>query len=335
MPLALFCRIIFDMKAVLLGTGWRAQFFMRISQSLPDVLEITSVYTHTEERADEIREEGFKATTDLDEALSASHSAVIISSGKSGYYDMLLELHARGERIISETAFFPFSDDELDMIEGFDGMVMEQYQFTPLFASVLNSLPLLRDIDQLYLSGLHNHHSAAIARKVLSLGFDMPDESYSMDFPSRIVKTGSRKGLELSGEIEEYVRRVRVMRFGPSFFIHDFSSNQYHSYLYGKSFEIRGASGVITEKGLCTVDGSGYPLSVPFVFHRDVSMGNGSLTLTHVTLGERTVFVNPYYPICLNDDEIGMARMLELFGKGEDVYSFREGVADARLGKLL
>ena len=79
------------MKAVLLGTGWRAQFFMRISQSLPDVLEITSVYTHTEERADEIREEGFRATTDLDEALSASHSAVIISSGKSGYYDMLLE----------------------------------------------------------------------------------------------------------------------------------------------------------------------------------------------------------------------------------------------------
>ena len=74
---------------------------------------------------------------------------------------------------------------------------------------------------------------------------------------------------------------------------------------------------------------------MPFIFHRDSSTGNGSLTLSHVTLGERTVFVNPYYPLEMNDDEIAMARMLELYDMGEDVYPFREGVADARLGRLL
>ena len=35
------------------------------------------------------------------------------------------------------------------------------------------------------------------------------------------------------------------------------------------------------------------------------------------------------------DDEIAIARMLELYGKGKDIYPFREGVADARLGRLL
>ena len=323
------------MKAVLLGTGWRARFFMRISHLLPSVLDIVSIYTRSEERAEELRTEGYPATSDLDAALSSAHDAVIVASGKVGFLNALCYLHDRGERIIAETTFLSLEDEELAVVESYGGLVMEQYSFTPLFASALSSLPLLGDVDQLYLSGLHNHHAAAIARKVLSLGISMPDELCTMDFPSRIVKTGSRKGMEISGEMEEYTRKVRMMRFGSSLFIHDFSSNQYHSYLYGKSFEIRGEKGILTERGLSAVDECGYPVFIPFVFHRDSSTGNGSLTLSHGTLGERTVFVNPYDPLEMNDDEIAMARMLELYDMGEDVYPFREGVADARLGRLL
>ena len=323
------------MKAVLLGTGWRARFFMRISRLFPSVLDIVSIYTHTKGRAEEIRAEGYPATSDLESALSTPHEAVIVASGKTGFFDVLRYLHSRGERIISETTVLSLEDEELAAVEGYGGLVMEQYSFTPLLASALSSIPLLGDVDQLYLSGLHNHHAAAIARKVLSLGHSMPDEICTMDFPSRIVKTGSRKGMEVSGEMEEYTRKVRMMRFGSSLFINDFSSNQYHSYLYGKSFEIRGEKGVLSERGLSAVDEGGYPVFIPFVFHRDSSTGNGSLTLSHVTLGERTVFVNPYYPLEMNDDEIAMARMLELYDMGEDVYPFREGVADARLGRLL
>ena len=198
------------------------------------------------------------------------------------------------------------------------------------------ALPALEaEPDQLYLSGLHNHHSASIARRVLGTGYQMPEEIQSLSFPSSIVRTGSRRGLEVSGESEEYVRNIRVMKLGKSLFIHDFSSNQYHSYLYGKHFEVRSRRCVITEKGVSGIDREGYPYSLPFIFHRDSSTGNGSLTLSHVTLGERTVFVNPYYPLEMNDDEIAMARMLELYDMGEDVYPFREGVADARLGRLL
>ena len=71
------------MKAVLIGTGWRAHFYMRIARLLPDLLQIVSIYTHTEERRREIDDEGFEAFTDLDQALSYDHEAVIISSGAS------------------------------------------------------------------------------------------------------------------------------------------------------------------------------------------------------------------------------------------------------------
>ena len=324
------------MDVVLFGTGWRARFFLRIARLCPSIINVVSVYSRSPERAKEIEALGFRATADRDKALEAGHDAVIVASGKKGFADTLRFLRDNGERIISETTFLSLSDEELDemsLIEG--GMVLEQYAFTPLFASVIAALPLLGNVDQMYLSGLHNHHAAAIARRVLPIGYDLPERIESMDFPSSMLRTGSRNGLERSGMEEEYTRSVRLMRFPSSLLITDFSSNQYHSYLYGKRFEVRGDRGVMNESGVRIVGADGYPVSLPFVFHRDASVGNGSLTLSHVTLGERTLFVNPYYPLNLNDDEIAIARMLELYGKGEDPYPFREGVADARLGRLL
>ena len=53
------------MKAVLFGTGWRAMFFVRIAEMVPSLLTITSVYTHAEERAEEMRARGLNASADL------------------------------------------------------------------------------------------------------------------------------------------------------------------------------------------------------------------------------------------------------------------------------
>ena len=324
------------MDVVLFGTGWRAGFFLRIAAALPDIINIVSVYSRSSERAREIGRQGFLSTSDREAALSESHDAVIVASGKEGFAETVRFLRERGERIISETTFLSLSDEELDemsRIEG--GMVLEQYAFTPLFSSVLASLPLLGHVDQMYLSGLHNHHAAAIARRVLGIGSDLPDRVEPMDFDSSMLRTGSRAGMERTGAIERYRRSVRMLRFPSSLLITDFSSNQYHSYLYGRRFEIRGDRGVMNEGGVSIIDGEGYPVYLPFVFHRDTATGNGRLALTHVTLGERTLFVNPYYPSDMNDDEIAIAHMLERFGKGEDIYPFSEGITDARIGKLL
>ena len=324
------------MDAVLLGTGWRARFYMRIAGFCPDILRIVAVFTHTPERKAEMEAEGFSAFTDIASALAVDHDAVIIASGKNGFSDTLRYLHGRRERIITETTFLGLPEEDLEEFSSYDGLVMEQYWNTPLFSSLLNALSALEaEPDQLYLSGLHNHHSASIARRVLGTGYQMPEEIQSLSFPSSIVRTGSRRGLEVSGESEEYVRNIREMKLGKSLFIHDFSSNQYHSYLYGKHFEVRSRRCVITEKGVSGIDREGYPYSMPFIFHRDSSIGSGSLALSHVTLGERTVFVNPYYPLAMNDDEIAMAMMLEQYGEGHNPYPFCEGVMDARLGKLL
>ena len=320
----------------MLGTGWRARFYMRIAEFLPDMLRIAAVYTHTQERKAEMERKGFNAFADIDSALAVDHDAVIIASGKNGFSDTLRYLHGRKERIITETTFLDLPEPDLEEFSSYDGLVMEQYWNTPLFSSLLNVLSVLEaEPDQLYLSGLHNHHSASVARRVLGTGYQMPEEFHSLEYASSMIRTGSRNGLEISGESEDYVRRVRMMKLGSALFIHDFSSNQYHSYLYGKHFEVRCRRCVITENGVNGIDRDGYPYSMPFIFHRDSSVGSGSLALSHVTLGSRTVFVNPYYPLAMNDDEIAMAMMLEQYDGGRNPYPFCEGIMDARLGRLL
>ena len=310
-------------------------FYMRIAEAIPDLLSIVSVYTHSPERAAELRGKGIPAVSSVTDALSAEHDFAVVSAGREGFMDLMRKLSALGENILSETSFHALTESERDEIEKMRGAVAEQYMLTPLYASVSAALGMIGHPDQLMLSGLHNHHAAAVARSILGLGTDMPDEIRTLDFPSSIVRTGSRSGLCLSGEKEEYTRKLRILRFGDRLFINDFSGNQYHSYLYGKRIEVRGNLGVITENGVSITGEGGYPCFIPFVFHRDSAMGNIGMTLSHVTLGERTVFRNRFYPAPLNDDEIAIAEIISRMRDGESCPTLSDGIGDARLGSML
>lgn len=319
------------MNAVLFGTGWRALFYIRIAKALPELLTIVSVFSKSEDRA-RLFENG---TSDINKALSIKHDAVIVASGKDGFFSIMKMLEERNEFVISETTFQSLSDNELNDLYSMKGAVAEQYRYTPLYGAMLSSLELVGEVDQLYLSGLHNHHAASIARDVLGICVDSIEEIKSVDFPSSIIQTGCRDGLVREGKIEDYLRKIRIIRSGNKLFMNDFSSNQYHSYLYGKTFEIRGSRGIINEREVRIVGDDGFVHIIPFVFHRDWVTGNGSLTLSHATLGGRTVFVNPFYSAPLNDDEIGIAEILRRIEQGEQYPTISSGIEDAKLGKLL
>lgn len=310
------------MKAILAGTGWRAGFYHRIAEKIPELLTITGVYSHRE---------GY--IQNLEEALRAEHDCVIVSTSKEQFFPLMKELKERGERVFSETTFLNLTDDEQDVLMGMDGYAAEQYPYTPLYGSIISSLHWIGPVSQIRLSGLHNHHAAAIARKVLFLGVAMPDEISSADFPYRILKTASRDGLCNGTEMEECTRKLRILRFGGKLFINDFSSNQYHSVFYGKEIEIRGERGVITEKGIITVNDDGKHIELPFVFHRDDY--HDFRGIDYVTAGEHMVWKNRFPGRGLTDDEVGIAELLYLFSEHSEGYPIREGILDARLGKML
>ena len=322
------------MRAVLIGTGWRSRFYRRIAEALPSLLDIVSVYSNSEERARELSKNGMRCTSSLDEALSPSHDAVIVSTRRDLFYSIMMTLAHRGEFILSETSFLPLREEERNALSAVKGAVMEQYPYSPLFASVLNVKDRLGKIDQLFLSGLHNHHAASVAKAVLG-DLQMPKEVLFIDQPSVIIKTGGRGGLSATGESEEYTRKIRILRFERTLLLHDFSTNQYHNYLMDNSIEIRGERGILTFEGLRTVSDDGYPVNIPFSVHRDTSHSGSSLSLSHISLGKDVVYSNPFYPANLNDDEIGIATIIKNIDEGRSYRTIKDGIDDAVLGDML
>ena len=319
---------------VLCGTGWRAQFYMRIASAFPGEFQIASVYTRRHDEMERLLSLGYFATNSLDEALSHAHDGVIVSSGREGFLPLLENLSVRGERILSETSFLSLGESELGRAEKIEGSAMEQYWHTPLYSSIRHALPKIGKVGSVYLSALHNHHAASILRGIFP-SLEIKEVRRVLDSSFSSLKTGARPGLVRTGETEDYRRKITVVEFrSGEVFINDFSSTQYHSYIIPSRIEIRGERGVITEKGITYIGKDGYPVTEDFVFHRDSSKINHTTTLTHVTLGSDVVFTNGFYPSSLDDDEIAIATMLREFSEGKPGYSISEAVADARLGKL-
>lgn len=278
--------------------------------------------------------EGLNAVTDIDEALSVEHDAVIVASGKEGFLPILEYLEKREERIITETSFLTLSDFELSRAERIRGWTLEQYLHTPFYSSVMTAVKRIGRISYAYISGLHNHHAASIMRAIFP-DKEIDEVKRLLDSSFECLRTGDRSGLVRSGEKEEYRRKITSVTFRTGeVFICDFSSGQYHSYILPGRIEIRGERGVVTEKGVTFVDNDGYPVNMDFVFHRDGGKSSRYPTLSHVTLGDTTIFTNDFYPAVLSDDEIAIAEMLEEYREGRLLYSISQAAADAAVGKL-
>lgn len=320
-------------RFVLCGTGWRSEFYLRIASQLKDEFEIVSIYTHHEERRDYLLSLGYSATTSLSTALSFPHDGVIVAGGKEGFLPLLKELSSLNETILSETTFLSLSENELEEASHIPGFTLEQYWHTPLYASIRKALPLIGRVNFVYLSALHNHHAASIMRGIF------PDKEikeikrlFELSYPS--IRTGSRSGMERDGEMEEVKRKVTSVTFsGGEVFITDFSSSQYHSYIIPSRIEIRGERGYITESGVVYSGEDGYPIRSPFVFYREEGKINHTPTLSHVTLGDKVIYKNPFYNAPFSDDEIAISSVLREFGNGTLSYTIKDGAKDAEIGR--
>lgn len=334
-------------KFILIGYGWRADFFYRIARMLPERFRIAAWVLRTGERAAQVQAEtGVYATADLEEALGKEHDFVVLCIPRNGVKSYLTELMEKKEYILCETP--PGKDkEELNELwetkQRLEGKVqiVEQYPLQPYYASVEDVINrgTVGDVMQVMLSALHGYHAVSIFRRFLKTGFENCVISGKV-FPYNIVYTNGREGFDCSGKLIQSEREWAAFRFdsGKAAFM-DFSGEQYFSMIRSRRWNIQGTRGEINDMTVRFLSDENIPV-VQEIRRFDAGVNNNSeWSHKRMTFMDRAVYENPFYPARMNDDEIAVAsclhRMKEYTETGKDFYPLREALQDTYLSFLL
>ncbi len=317
-------------KYALIGAGWRAEFYLRIAELLPDIFSVSAVFVRNPEKAAEIKNKyNVNVVSSLDEMLKTNFDFAVSCVNKQGINDMINTLCQKGVAVLSET---PVCDN---FPENYKAQVAEQFHFQPrnmAIKSVINS-GILGEITQVKLSSCHDYHAGSLIRFFLNTGLEKP-KSQTIKLPDRVMRYNCRKGL-ITPQIFESEERITVFEFKNKTAVYDFNFEQYFSDIRDTQITIRGTHGEIVNDKVTYLNNG-----VPHTFNltRNAFGTNENLdgfSLFSITGNGQTLYQNPFPNARLSDEEIAIAtclkKMSEYLKTGEEFYSLKEATLDCEM----
>ena len=173
---------------IIIGSGWRSLYYVRIAKAMPDILCLDAMYCRTQEKADKMAEEfGIHTTTSIEECIGYKPDFAVVAVNKTSICDVSIEWMDRGITVLSETPAaldmdslkklyrYHMSDDKTDKKQ----VVAEQYREYPYNKArikLVNS-GVLGDISCLNISLAHKYHGFSLIIANLAI---KPDENYTV-----------------------------------------------------------------------------------------------------------------------------------------------------------
>lgn len=327
------------------GSGWRAMFFVRAAQNLPEWFELTGVLCRTEEKAAAFAQaHGVPAFASLDALLAAKPDFVVTCVTKSTLAALTMACLERGVPVLSET---PLATDEatLEALRetqartGTPLEMAEQYFLYPSHQArrTLVEEGLLGTVQNVWMSMMHDYHGVHMLRTYLGEESG-PVTVRARRLSSPIVHTGGRAGLAAGGGEEEERRVLAEFDFGDGRVgLYDFAGSQYHSAIRSSHLRILGTRGEIFDDEVRWVRPDGRPARGKLIYHADEITG----TLRAIDFDGRRVYENPFgCAEVMTEDDIAvcsvltrMARRLE-DGIRHDPYAFRDSYLSIVMTRL-
>jgi predicted dehydrogenase len=326
----------------IVGGGWRAEFFLRVAAAVPGQFRVTGLFTRGAARRAVLASEFRVATAaDLDELLRTDPAFVVVATPWAVTPELLRDLSGRGIPVLAET---PPAPD----VAGLRALaplastgriqVAEQYRFQPLHAARLAvaASGRLGRISQARVSAAHGYHGVDLIRRYLELDAE-PLTITAHRFISPIVAGPDRAGPPADELIVGSEQVVAFLDAGDRLGVHDFSEDQYFSWIRSTRVLVRGDRGELDDRRVRWLIDHRTPAVVDLVRH-DAGHDGNLEGFHHIgfTLGADWVYRNPFVPARLSDDEIAVATCLARMGAwlegGPDVCSLADAAQDHYLG---
>lgn len=242
---------------IIVGSGWRSMYYVRIAKALPEVFELDAMLCRTQEKADRIAEEmDIHTTTSIEECENYKPDFVVVAVNKSSIGEVSKEWMAKGFTVLCETP--PTVDvEELREIwrlheeEGQKLCVAEQYFRFPTYQAMLNVLEsgIIGEPYNVNISLAHEYHGASLLKKILHTEnetFTITGKKYV--FP--VKETANRYEQFTDGRVADKTRDVVTIEFeSGKVAFYDFSSEQYRSGIRSHYVKVQGVNGEL--QGMC------------------------------------------------------------------------------------
>lgn len=335
-------------KFGLIGSGWRAEFYIRIAKALPERFELTGVLIRSREKGEAFaRKFGVNVVQSLDELMKGEPDFVVLSVKRGIVTDYLIDIFKKRIPVLCETPpgeTVEALEELWEQANQYNARIQiaEQYFVQPLYAAWLKVIQdgKLGEISNINLSSLHGYHGVSIIRKYLNAGFENC-MIYGKRFSFDVTETYGREGMDFDGKIFSCTRDRLTLEFDHgkvAFF--DFSDPaQYHSFIRTRQLTVQGVRGEIDDLTVRYLTSDNVPVTQEL---NRIDLGkynNQEWSHNGIMLGEEFVYRNPFTNARLNDDEIAVSTCLDRMGEylatGTEFYSLKEALQDTYISLMM
>lgn len=330
------------------GAGFRAQYYLRIAQALPDRFQIGGLVVRDETKALETERQWGVRTYRSVEALlqQEQQDFIVLSVSGSEMLPYLLQLAETGIPVLSETppaADFAGLEQLYARLGGRSArfQVAEQYHLHPIQQARLKLIESgrLGRITEATVSISHLYHGVSLIRRLLGVALEEV-RIRAMRFESNWVQGPTRSGPPSEDRLVPSVRELAWLDFGDRLGIYDFTRDQHRSWIRSNHCCVRGERGEIFDSRVLIQQEDTVPLQMELKrVNKGEQENQEGYFLQGILCGEQWLYTNPFAPARLYDDELAIAACLEKMGDyaqgGPAFYGLWEAAQDHYLGLMI
>ncbi len=310
----------------IIGAGWRAEFYLRIANLVPEKFCVSGIYIRNEIKRKEFSKKyNVPIFDNLENLLKTDFDFIVSCVNKGSINETSQMLADKGIAVLTET---PVASGALKgRIQ-----VAEQFHLMPrnqAYKKIIDS-GILGEVHQVQLSCCHDYHAASLIRFFLNIK-DVTPTKTTVTLPDKTMRYNSRNGLIKPEEVTAE-QKIIVLNFGNKSAIYDFNFEQYFSDIRASRIVIRGTNGEIVNN-TCTYLIDGLPHS--FEIKRNCFGAQESLdglSLLNITANGEILYNNPFKNARLSDEEIAIAtcllKMKDYIQNGIEFYSPQNAFVD-------
>lgn len=314
---------------VIIGGGWRAEFYLRIAKALPDTFCVSAVCVRNPERAEYILKKfNVKVVNSVEEILNESFDFIVNCINKEHISDLSIELADRGYYVLSETPVIkkPEEGHCYKKIQ-----IAEQFHLKGTYHVIKKIIDsgIIGTVNHINISVAHDYHAMSLVRFFLN-DYQKPQLLCEQSLEDRVLKTNGRAGVIDENKTENTTQKIKLYKFNNATVIYDYNIEQYFSPIRRDRLLIRGTYGEIENNLVRYINSNNEPVCSDIKF-----VMSGLLDGFYndkILFEEKVLFKFPFKEARLSEEETAIAQCLvdmkNYIKTGKELYAYERAYKD-------